>query len=391
MSMDSNAPADTNMMRIVHNALRRDLRRAREALTHDPAPDERQIGAIAEHLRWMMEFLDAHHRSEDDGLYPLVRRHDPSAAPLLDDMARDHEAVARSIDRLVTAVQGRDQVDARDSIVQAIDDLGELLVPHLEREERYVMPVVSRAITNAEWQAIEQEHNLDGKSMSQLGKEGHWLIDDATTEDRDRVLGLVPRLPRLALVHGFGASYRRQQRACWNPRRRRVQHDGATAVIVEADIDSVWDVVRDPTRVGEWSHECVEGEWVGTIREPRPGARFRGRNRQGLLRWGRLCEVINVDPFEIVWRTVPTRLYPDSTEWGIRLAATPDGTRIEQRFHIVKGTKLEPLYATVLPAHCDRNDALRQDMQRIGELAGSAASPEPKPPLSRRTASLGQR
>lgn len=384
MSMDPNAPADTNMMRIVHNALRRDLRRAHEALTRDPAPDDRQITAIAEHLTWMMDFIEAHHRSEDDGLYPLVRERDPSAASLLDDMALDHAAVSRSIHRLPTVLGEAAERHERGSIVQAIDDLSELLLPHLEREERDVMPHVSRAITNAEWRAVEQKHNLDGKSMSQLGKEGHWLIDEATTEDRDRVLGLVPPLPRLALVHGFGPSYRRGTRARWNPRRHRVQHDGTTAVVVDADIDAVWDVVRDPTRVGEWSHECVEGAWVGAIREPRPGARFRGRNRQGPFRWGRLCEVAHVGPFQIVWRTVPTNLYPDSTEWAIRLAAAPQGTRIEQTFHVVRGTRFEPLYAIVLPAHRDRTDALRQDLKRIGEIARrSAVASTGRPPPGR--------
>ncbi len=374
MSTDPNAPADANMMRIVHDALRRDLRRARMALTNEPSPDDRQVAAIAEHLVWMMTFIEAHHRSEDAGLYPVVRERDPSATALLDDMARDHEAVSFAIRHLAKAAGGAGR-EERGSIVSAIDDLSEVLLPHLEREEHEVMPVLSQVISNAEWQAIEQEHNLDGKSMSQLGIEGHWLIDDATAEDRARVLGLVPWLPRLVLVYGLGPSYRRRQRACWSPRRRRVQHEGATAVVVDADIDSVWDVVRDPTRVGEWSHECVNGGWVGGITEALPGARFRGRNKQGPFRWGRLCEIVSIDRFEIVWRTVPTRLYPDSTEWTIRLAKEDAGTRIEQTFRVVKGTKLEPLYATVVPAHRDRTDELRQDLRRLGETASRARGP----------------
>ena len=62
-----------------------------------PPPDDRQRVAIAEHLAWLMAFLEAHHRSEDLGLYPVVRERDPGAAALLDDMARDHEVVAAAI------------------------------------------------------------------------------------------------------------------------------------------------------------------------------------------------------------------------------------------------------------------------------------------------------
>lgn len=381
MSIDPNAPADTNMMRIVHNALRRDLRRARVVLTRVPPPDERQCTAVADHLVWMMSFLDAHHRSEDEGLYPIVREHDPSTSALLDDMAADHAAVADAITR-VASVARRHGADAaqRAALVDAIDDLGAVLLPHLEREEFEVMPVVSRVVTNAEWQDVEQRHNLDGKSMAQLGREGHWLIDDATPEDRARVLGLVPRVPRFLLVHGLGPSYRRHARACWAPRRRRVQHEGSTSVVVAAGIDEVWDVVRDPTRVGEWSHECVGGAWVGGAVDARPGARFRGRNEQGLIRWGRVSAVVHAEPYELVWRTVPTRLYPDSTEWAIRLERAGSGTRIEQTFHVVKGTMLEPLYATIAPAHRDRTDALRRDLERIGEIA--IGTHEPKIPIS---------
>jgi hypothetical protein len=153
-----------------------------------------------------------------------------------------------------------------------------------------------------------------------------------------------------------------------------VGHQGAVATVVDAPIDAVWDVVRDPPRVGEWSHECVAAEWIGDVREARAGARFRGRNAQGMFRWGRRCEVLRAEPYELVWRTVPTRLYPDSTEWALRLESVDGGTRIEQTYQLVRGTWLEPVYATVLPAHRDRTDALTRDLERIGTVAAGKRS-----------------
>src|SRR5687767_8381834 len=105
MDDTSEAPADTTMMRIVHDALRRDLRRATTALG-SPGTPAAQRQAIGSHLGWMMRFLHAHHASEDDGLYPLVReRASDSAAMLdvLDRMARHHGEVATVIARAEAA------------------------------------------------------------------------------------------------------------------------------------------------------------------------------------------------------------------------------------------------------------------------------------------------
>jgi hemerythrin-like domain-containing protein len=369
MRPDPASPADTSMMRIVHSALRRDLDRALRALTGEQPPDGRRRSAIADQLMWMMSFLDAHHRSEDCGLYPLVRERSSAAVAVLDDMAADHGAVAGAVRKVEAAATAYGTRDDREPLVAALRELRDVLLPHLRREEDEVMPIVARVVTNAEWQAIEHQHNLAGKSPAQLGREGHWLIDDADEHDRATVLGLVPPIQRMLLVLGFGPAYRRRRRACWFP--RRVQHRNTTSVVAAADIDAVWDVVRDPTRVGEWSHECVSGEWVGGATAARPGARFRGRNRQGLIRWGRLCEVVRVEPYVLVWRTIPTRLYPDSTEWAIRLERCDGGTRIEQSFRVVRGSTLEAFYATVLPAHRDRTDALQRDLERLGVVASN--------------------
>jgi len=375
---DPNAPADTRMMRIVHQALRRDLERARLAVLGSPPPDAPQRAAIAGHLAWMMSFLEAHHRSEDAGLYPVVRERRPDALPLLDDMAADHEAVAAAmidVEHAVAAYADRDDRAALGTaLVTAIDGLEAVLLPHLDREEREAMPVVSSVVTNAEWDAIEQAQNLDGKSFRQLGYEGHWLIDDVTPEDRAVVLGLVPWLPRMLVLYGLGPSYRRRARRCWDPRpRRRVQKSGSTAVLVDADIGAVWAVVRDVTRVGEWSHECVGCTWLGDATDAVPGARFRGKNRQRIFTWGRVCEVVRAEPYELVYRTVPTTVYPDSTEWSIRLTRVGGQTRIEQTFAVVKAPKvLDRVYAVMVPAHRDRTDALNEDLRRLGRLASSA-------------------
>lgn len=155
------------------------------------------------------------------------------------------------------------------------------------------------------------------------------------------------------------------------PARREIPTTGRVAVDVDADRDAVWDVVCDVTRVGEWSHECVGAEWVGPTRVAVPGARFRGRNRSGLIRWGRPCEILEATPWTITWRTVPSLLYPDSTEWTIRLDATGHSTRIEQSFRVVKlpPRLLERLYARMIPGHLDRTEALTADLRRLGACA----------------------
>lgn len=152
---------------------------------------------------------------------------------------------------------------------------------------------------------------------------------------------------------------------------RRVQKEGRCHVDSTAGIDAVWEVVRDVTRTGEWSHECTSVAWLGDATSASPGARFRGRNRSGIFRWGRKCEIVAAAPHTLTWRTIPTVMYPDSTEWSISLQPLPaGGTRIEQSFHVVRAPKiLDPIYAVLVPNHRDRSEALRADMQRLADLA----------------------
>jgi uncharacterized protein YndB with AHSA1/START domain len=151
----------------------------------------------------------------------------------------------------------------------------------------------------------------------------------------------------------------------------RVQKNSRVAVDVDAPVPDVWAVVSDVTRVGEWSHECRSAEWTTGAGSPVPGARFRGRNRARWLRWSRTCEIVAVDePHAIVWRTVPSWLYPDSTEWSIRLAPSDRGTTVTQTFRVLRAPwLLDRLYARLIPSHQDRDARLAADLARLGAAA----------------------
>jgi hemerythrin-like domain-containing protein len=213
-------PADTRMMGIVHEALKRDLRRARDVIAGDRPPGDRQREALGRHLGWMMDFLHGHHTGEDDGLWPAVRQRNPGAGPLLDSLEADHARIAPAAAELTaaaTAYTASSSPAARTRIVAALDALADVLFPHLDREVAEAMPVVAATLTNAEWEDIEERHNLDGKSTRELATEGHWLIEGIDPEGYDVVVHKVPPVLRFVLVHGFGAGYRRQARRRWTP------------------------------------------------------------------------------------------------------------------------------------------------------------------------------
>jgi uncharacterized protein YndB with AHSA1/START domain len=159
-------------------------------------------------------------------------------------------------------------------------------------------------------------------------------------------------------------------------RQVRVEH------VTDAPPEAVWAIVGDPTRTGEWSHECRRLEWVDGATAAVPGARFRGRNRRGRSSWSRLNEVQAVEPGRsITWRTIPGRLYRDSTIWRIEVEPVDGGTRIVQSYDIVMlGPVMDRLLAIVAKPHRDRRAALTADLVRIGEVAARSTTGTISPP-----------
>lgn len=140
---------------------------------------------------------------------------------------------------------------------------------------------------------------------------------------------------------------------------------------MDAPIDAVWAVLSDVTRTGEWSHECRRVRWLGGASAAARGVRFRGYNQSRRIRWSRVGELFDVRaPLGIAWRTVPSLMYPDSTEWRFRLQADGDRTTIVQEYRVLHLNALvDRLYARAIPGHQDRNAALADDLRRLGDVA----------------------
>lgn len=109
---------------------------------------------------------------------------------------------------------------------------------------------------------------------------------------------------------------------------------GEARIHVDASPDAVWDLLSDAERMGEWSPECYRVAWLDGASAPaKPGARFKGWNRYGPIRWKQTCEVKAALPGrEIAWSTMQGDR--EQVRWTYRLEPTDDGTDLVESFEV---------------------------------------------------------
>jgi Polyketide cyclase / dehydrase and lipid transport len=148
---------------------------------------------------------------------------------------------------------------------------------------------------------------------------------------------------------------------------------GQVEAVVPAAPEEVYAVVADVTRIGEWSHECRGAEWLGGSTSASVGALFRGTNKVNRFGWSRICTVTAAEPGRSFAYRTSGGLPPDSTAWSFDLHPHPGGTRVVQRYEILRFARpVEVATYAFVPAHRDRRPALLADLERLGEV--SAAS-----------------
>ncbi len=129
--------------------------------------------------------------------------------------------------------------------------------------------------------------------------------------------------------------------------------------------ERIWELVSDVTRIGLYSPETFEAEWLDGATGPAVGARFRGhvkRNGWGPVYWT-TCTVVACEPGREFGFGVGPPKRPLNT-WRYHLEPAGDGTDVTESFQLADTVGLRVYWALLGWARGRTN---RNGMQRTLE------------------------
>ena len=145
--------------RALHDAMRRSSEQLHHTLTTlDPA-DRSRTAALEQ---WFSGYADesrAHHRVEDDVVFPALARRVPTYGSFGESLSAEHRHLDEVLDGigvgLTALTHGR--TDALGRTVALSAELQEALTAHLEVEDEDVLPLIERHFTCREFEALDAQ------------------------------------------------------------------------------------------------------------------------------------------------------------------------------------------------------------------------------------------
>lgn len=137
---------------------------------------------------------------------------------------------------------------------------------------------------------------------------------------------------------------------------------------------TVWKLVSDLPRMGEWSPEATGGRWKGGASRASKGARFAGHNRNGWRRWSTLATVVECNPgtsFAFDITSGPVKV----ARWRYDIEPTEHGCRVTESWEDQRSA-LFAWTASLISGVSDRAEQNRQNMSTTLEALASAAETE---------------
>jgi Polyketide cyclase / dehydrase and lipid transport len=155
-------------------------------------------------------------------------------------------------------------------------------------------------------------------------------------------------------------------------------------IVIDADADTLYEMISDLPRIGEWSPECESVDWEGQVTVPVEGSTFHGHNAVGpgrRIRYSRHGRVLTAEAGR-EFAFVTDEGGRESTVWRYRFEAEGGGTRVTESYEV----RWIPVWARIIDVPLNRHKELLENMRTTLERlkvaaearSRSASAQEPK-------------
>jgi uncharacterized protein YndB with AHSA1/START domain len=142
---------------------------------------------------------------------------------------------------------------------------------------------------------------------------------------------------------------------------------------ISAPPETVWSMIADVTRMGDWSPETIGCTWTKGALGPEVGAHFRGRNRNGRRNWSTSSRVVACEhgrrfAFEVT--SGPFKV----SRWEYEFEPTDAGCRATETWTDQRGwlvTALGKPVSGVADRASHNRESMAETLRRLAEAAES--------------------
>jgi len=151
--------------------------------------------------------------------------------------------------------------------------------------------------------------------------------------------------------------------------------DGSVTIHVGAPPEQIWALVSDVTNMGRWSPETDQAEWLDGSTGPAVGARFRGHNQRGFLKYWTKCTVVACEPGREFAFVVGTPEKP-LTRWAFVLEPSGVGTDVTESWAAMSENLLTKVFVP-RKRRSNLDTGMRTTLERLRSVAESGGTVAP--------------
>ena len=144
--------------------------------------------------------------------------------------------------------------------------------------------------------------------------------------------------------------------------------EGSATIHIDAPPEAVYAMISDVTRMGEWSPETHTCVWIDGATGPAVGARFKGSNKRGIVRWSTKPTITVAERGKEFTFEVGSPGKED-TRWSYKMTPGGGGTELTESFEALRYT----LFFKIVSPPKRRKVQLQQGVEKTLERIKQAA------------------